>query len=253
MAERSQHSNILLAFISLTAVIVIVSLIGFFTLGKGPEIIQGQAEADEYRVSSKVPGRILEFRVKEGDKVKAGDTLAILEAPDVKAKLSQAQAAEQAAQALNEKAQRGTRQEQLQAAYEIWQKAKAGVEIAEKSYNRVNPRHITGRNRPEADRAAGLLVAGAAADTALRLPDHAVSDVPAGAGTGGAPVHRRALPLLSAEHVRRRVGGAADAGGGAAFRCDSLRHRPACVRRARRAEKSGRSGSGRRRRDRAQQ
>ena len=53
MAERSQHSNILLAFISLTAVIVIVSLIGFFTLGKGPEIIQGQAEADEYRVSSK--------------------------------------------------------------------------------------------------------------------------------------------------------------------------------------------------------
>ena len=72
-------------------------------MGKGPEIIQGQAEADEYRVSSKVPGRILEFRVKEGDKVKAGDTLAILEAPDVKAKLSQAQAAEQAAQALNEK------------------------------------------------------------------------------------------------------------------------------------------------------
>ena len=83
--------------------------------------------------------------------------------------------------------------------------------------------------------------------------DHAVSDVPAGAGTGGAPVHRRALPLLSAEHVRRRVGGATDAGGGAAFRCDSLRHRPACVRRARRAEKSGRPGSGRRRRDRTQQ
>ena len=73
MAERSQHSNILLAFISLTAVIVIVSLIGFFTLGKGPEIIQGQAEVTEYRVSSKVPGRILEFRVKEGQKVQAGD------------------------------------------------------------------------------------------------------------------------------------------------------------------------------------
>ena len=86
MAERSQHSNILLAFISLTAVIVIVSLIGFFTLGKGPEIIQGQAEADEYRVSSKVPGRILEFRVKEGDKVKAGYTLAILEAPKLPTK-----------------------------------------------------------------------------------------------------------------------------------------------------------------------
>ena len=94
MAERTQRSNILLAFISLTAVIAVVSLIGFFTLGKGPEIIQGQAEADEYRVSGKVPARILELRVKEGNKVKAGDTLVILEAPDVMAKLSQAQAAE---------------------------------------------------------------------------------------------------------------------------------------------------------------
>ena len=75
MAERTQRSNILLAFISLTAVIAVVSLIGFFTLGKGPEIIQGQAEADEYRVSGKVPARILELRVKEGDKVNAGDKL----------------------------------------------------------------------------------------------------------------------------------------------------------------------------------
>lgn len=138
MAEKSQRSNILLAFFTLTAVVVIVSIIGFFTLGKGPEVIQGQAEATEYRVSSKVPGRILKFLVDEGDQVKAGDTLAILEAPDVMAKLSQAQAAEEAAVAMNEKAERGTRQEQLQAAFEMWQKAKAGLDIAEKSYNRVN-------------------------------------------------------------------------------------------------------------------
>ena len=138
MAEKSQRNNILLAFFTLLAVIVIVSVIGFFTLGKDPEIIQGQAEATEYRVSSKVPGRILKYFVSEGDPVKAGDTLAILEAPDVMAKLTQAQAAEQAAQAMNEKALRGTRSEQLQAAYEMWQKAKAGLEIAEKSYNRVN-------------------------------------------------------------------------------------------------------------------
>ena len=106
-------------------------------LRKGPEIVQGQAEVTEYRVSSKVPGRILEFRVKEGQSVQAGDTLAILEAPDVLAKLEQARAAEAAAQAQNEKALKGARHEQVQAAFEMWQKAKAGLEIAEKSYKRV--------------------------------------------------------------------------------------------------------------------
>ena len=104
MDTKSQNSNMLLAFLTLTGVIAIVALVGFFMLRKGPEIIQGQAEVTEYRVSSKVPGRILEFRVKEGQSVQAGDTLAILEAPDVQAKLEQARAAEAAAQAQNEKA-----------------------------------------------------------------------------------------------------------------------------------------------------
>ena len=137
MDTKSQNSNMLLAFLTLVGVIAVVALVGFFMLCKGPEIVQGQAEVNEYRVSSKVPGRILEFRVKEGQQVKAGDTLAILEAPDVQAKLEQAQAAQAAAQAQNEKALKGARQEQIQAAYEMWQKAKAGLTIAEKSYKRV--------------------------------------------------------------------------------------------------------------------
>ena len=122
---KSQNSNMLLAFLTLTGVIAIVALVGFFMLRKGPEIVQGQAEVTEYRVSSKVPGRILEFRVKEGQSVQAGDTLAILEAPDVQAKLEQARAAESAAQAQN-------------------QKALAGLESAEKSYTRVKNLHDQG-------------------------------------------------------------------------------------------------------------
>lgn len=137
MDTKSQNSNMLLAFLTLLGVIVLVALVGFFMLRKGPDVIQGQAEATEYRVSSKVPGRILEFRVKEGESVKAGDTLAILEAPDVQAKMAQAQAAEAAAQAQNEKAIKGARSEQIQAAYEMWQKAIAGREIAEVSYRRI--------------------------------------------------------------------------------------------------------------------
>ena len=137
MNLKSQNSNMLLAFLTLLGIVAIVALVGFFMLRKGPEIVQGQAEVTEYRVSSKVPGRILEFRVKEGQTVQAGDTLAILEAPDIQAKLEQARAAEAAAQAKNERALKGARHEQVQAAYEMWQKAQAGLTIAEKSYKRV--------------------------------------------------------------------------------------------------------------------
>ena len=86
MNLKSQNSNMLLAFLTLVGVIAVVALAGFLMLRKGPETIQGQAEVNEYRVSSKVPGRILEIRVKEGQKVAAGDTLALLEAPDIQAK-----------------------------------------------------------------------------------------------------------------------------------------------------------------------
>ena len=137
MSAKTQHNNILLAIIGFAAVIVIVAVIGFFAFGRDPELIQGQVEVSEYRVSSKVPGRILEIRVKEGDYVKVGDTLAILDAPEVRAKMEQARSAEDAASALELKAQNGAREEQIRGAYNVLQQAKAGYEIAEKSYNRV--------------------------------------------------------------------------------------------------------------------
>ena len=137
MSAKTQHNNILLAIIGFAAVVAIVAVIGFFAFGREPEMIQGQVEVSEYRVSSKVPGRILEIRVKEGDFVKVGDTLAILDAPEVRAKMEQARSAESAAAAQELMAQNGARQEQVQGAYQLMQQAKAGLEIAEKSYQRV--------------------------------------------------------------------------------------------------------------------
>ena len=137
MSAKSQHNNILFAILGFALVVIIVALIGFFALGRDPELVQGQVEVSEYRVSSKVPGRILEIRVKEGDYVKVGDTLAILDAPEVRAKMEQARSAEDAAAAMELKAQNGARQEQIQGAYQVWQQAKAGMEIAEKSYQRI--------------------------------------------------------------------------------------------------------------------
>ncbi len=137
MSAKSQHKNIMLAVLGFAVVVVIVAVIGLIALDRDPDIIQGQVEVSEYRVSSKVPGRILELRVKEGDYVKAGDTLAILDAPEVRAKMEQAQSAESAAAALEMKAKNGARKEQIQGAFSVLQQAKAGFEIAEKSYNRV--------------------------------------------------------------------------------------------------------------------
>lgn len=64
MNAKTQHNNILLAIIGFATVVVIVGVIGFFAFSRKPEVIQGQVEVSEYRVSSKVPGRILEIRVK---------------------------------------------------------------------------------------------------------------------------------------------------------------------------------------------
>ena len=137
MNAKTQHNNLMLAVIGFTAVVIIVAVIGFFAFGREPEVIQGQVEVGEYRVSSKVPGRILEIRVKEGDFVKVGDTLAILDAPEGRAKMEQARSAEDAASALELKAQNGAREEQIRGAYNLLQQAKAGYEIAEKSYQRI--------------------------------------------------------------------------------------------------------------------
>lgn len=138
MEKKNKRISVVLLFaIVIVAVIAFVIVMGL-SMGKNPEIIQGQAEVSDYRVSSKVPARVARLCVEEGDSVQRGDTLAILEAPDVMAKLSQAQAAVSAAEAMELKARNGSRREQIQSAYEMWQKSKAALDVAEKTYNRVN-------------------------------------------------------------------------------------------------------------------
>ena len=129
--------NLIPAILILITVIVLVVLASLYAFRHEDETLEGQADVTEYRVSIKVPGRIKKFYVEEGQYVHAGDTLAVLEAPEVTAKLEQAQAVENAAAAQSQKADNGARKEQIQGAYDMWQKAKVGVTIAEKSWVRV--------------------------------------------------------------------------------------------------------------------
>lgn len=137
MENKKQHRNVIIALIAFSVVAFVVGLIGFFTIGSEEEVIQGQIDVEEYRVSSKVPSRVLRLLVKEGDYVHAGDTLAILDAPEVEAKAQQAMGMEDAAMAMSDMARAGARKEQIQGAFELWQQAKAGLDIAKKSYERV--------------------------------------------------------------------------------------------------------------------
>lgn len=137
MTAKSQHNNILLAVIAFIMVIIIVGTIGYFTLDEKEDTIQGELEVTEYRVSCKLAGRIADIKVKEGDYVEVGDTLAILEAPEVVAQEKAAEANQGAAAAMSEMAQNGAREEQIKGAYELYQQAVVARDIAKKSYDRV--------------------------------------------------------------------------------------------------------------------
>ena len=117
--DKQKEGSLLLGIVALLAVVVIVALVGIFALQPEEELIQGEAEASEYRVSGKVPGRIEMYMYEEGDIVRKGDTLVAIYSPEVEAKMEQAQAAREMAEAVN-------------------QKAKAGEEIYRKSYERVS-------------------------------------------------------------------------------------------------------------------
>ena len=135
--KKEKEGSLLLGLIALLAVVVIVALVGLLALRPEKTLIQGEAEAAEYRVSGKVPGRVEMYLFDEGEQVKKGDTLVIIYSPEVEAKKAQALAAREMAEAVNEKAHNGAQREQIAGAYELYQKAKAGEEIYRKSYERV--------------------------------------------------------------------------------------------------------------------
>ena len=168
MSAKTQHNNILLAVAGFTLVVLIVAVIGFFTLDRTPETIQGEMEADEYRVSSKLPGRVVSIRVKEGDYVHVGDTLAVLEAPEVDAQEKVAEATAGASSAISDLTDAPTRKEAVNATYQVYQQALASQDIAEKTFGRMQRLYsegvVSAQKRDEAQ--AAYDVAKAASATA---------------------------------------------------------------------------------------
>lgn len=134
---KRKKANLWRGLIALGIIVVLVMIIGIFLYSKENDVIAGEAEATEYRVSGKLPGRIEKYYFEEGDKVKKGDTLVFINSPEIQAKLSQAQAARKAASAQKAKADAGAREELIAGALAMLKKAEVGVDITKKSFDRV--------------------------------------------------------------------------------------------------------------------
>ena len=137
MEKNKKSYNLVIGIVALIAIILVIAILGYIVTKPKPLVIQGEAEASEYRVSGKVPGRIEEIYVKEGQRVQKGDTIARIDSPEVRAKLAQASAARDAARAQNLKARNGARSEQITGAYELYQQALVQEDVMRKSLDRV--------------------------------------------------------------------------------------------------------------------
>lgn len=131
------NRKIIWSVIITIALIIIVALVGYHLKHSEPIILQGTVECTTYRASSKIAGRIEKMNLHEGQHVTKGELLYTLSTPELNAKLQQAEAAKNAATALDQKALAGARIQQIEAARNLWQKAQAGRVLSQRTFERV--------------------------------------------------------------------------------------------------------------------
>ena len=142
------------ALLAVAAVLIFI-IWGFWQSAQpAAPFFQGQMEARESDIAAKVTARISKVHVTEGQRIQAGDLLVEMDSPEVQAKLAQAQAARDAAQAVATKASNGARPEEVQMARLGWERAEAAANLAKTSYDRVqslfNQGLVSAQKRDEA-------------------------------------------------------------------------------------------------------
>ncbi|MDM8225597.1 efflux RND transporter periplasmic adaptor subunit [Parasutterella secunda] len=111
-----------------------------FWMGTHPteEPLYGVMQAKTVDVAAKVTGRVETLPVHEGDTVSAGQLLMTLDIPEVEAKLKEVEALKSAASARQSLVDEGARPQEIRAAKAQMQRAQAGQELAQKTFNRVH-------------------------------------------------------------------------------------------------------------------
>lgn len=135
--QPQAQRSLLITMAVVLAVVAAVAVVGFLMLNRPVTYTEGQIEGTTVRVSGKLPGRVLEIYVKEGDTVRAGDTLVHIHSSLAEAQLTQAQAMEDVARATDRKVDAGTRKQLIQTAADMVAQAEAAVSITQKTYTRM--------------------------------------------------------------------------------------------------------------------
>ncbi len=133
----AKDKSLIFTLIVVLLIVAAMAVVGFIFIKPGSDTIQGMGEATEIRISGKLPGRVAELYVEEGDEVKAGDTLVHIHSSLVEARLAQAEAMEDVSMATNRKVDAGTRKQIVASAKDLMDQASAAVGIAKKTYDRM--------------------------------------------------------------------------------------------------------------------
>ena len=162
--EQKENKALMFALGFVVVACIVLAIIGFVFLDKPADIIEGQADATSIRISGKLPGRVAEIYVSEGDMVKAGDTLVHIHSSLVEAQLMRAEGMETVARTQDRKVDAGTRIQIINAAADLVSQAEAAVTITKKTYDRMqnlyNEGVISEQKRDEAKAAYDAAVAG---------------------------------------------------------------------------------------------
>lgn len=135
---KSENKTRSTALVIVLVILVCIIAYGVWLAAKPePVVLQGQMDAQETDIAAKVPGRISRILVKEGENIEAGTQLIEMDSPEITAKIKQAKAAQEAAEAVARKAEHGARPQEIEMARAQWKRAQAAADLAETSYRRV--------------------------------------------------------------------------------------------------------------------
>jgi HlyD family secretion protein len=135
-------------FLSFLVILVAFQLAGCKKSNKG--LLAGKIKRETIALSPKVTGRILKLFVEEGQTVIPGDTLAMLDVPEISAKMAQARGVVKASSAQRLLAYNGYTENQLKQLRARYAANKEQYAFAQKSYERANAMFVDSLISPQA-------------------------------------------------------------------------------------------------------